>query len=43
MGLRSSKGPRDREEEKQELDVGFKLHPEATVNLVQVHHHSCIK
>lgn len=27
MGLRSSKGPRDREEEKQELDVGFKLHP----------------
>lgn len=29
-------GTRVREEEKQELDVGFKLHQEATVSLVQV-------
>lgn len=35
MGLRSTKGTTDREEEKQELDAGFKLHPEAKVNLVQ--------
>jgi hypothetical protein len=35
-GLRSTKGSRTREEEKQELDVVFKLHLEATVNLVQV-------